>query len=117
MKFLSAKDFAKQEWNTITAGQAANIANQKLQRDAKVVYVCDRISQGYTKTLHFVKPVDATHTGLLICVEEIEKPKCNHVVSAERSNHGPWRYTNSQGAFYCSACGVNLKPTAWEVVE
>lgn len=105
MKFFSADDFAEQEWQPISSAQAANIANQKLQRDAKVVYICEDPRQ--LTTIHFPRPVDATHTGLLICVEKIERKPCEHDPVAVHNG-----VTVTHG---CRYCGVKLK-AKWEVV-
>lgn len=105
MTFFSAEDFAKQEWKTITAGQAANIANQKLQRDAKVVYGLK--STKLDDQFYFSESKDDadTHRALLICVEEIEKKSCTH----------PDVLPVNSGWYYrCSDCGIKLQPTGWK---
>lgn len=105
MKFFTTDDFAENEWVAIPAGQAANIANAKLEREGKVVY-------GLVFPSEFLwaennEPSD-THRALLVCIEEIEKPKCEH--ACEGSNVSNNRY-------FCYKCGKELKPTGWEVVE
>lgn len=106
MTFFSADDFRELLIPPYDE-KAANIASQKLRRDAKVVYICEDPRK--LTTIHFPRPVDATHTGLLICVEEIERKPCIHVGSLCR-NTGDYY-------FECTKCGAKLKPTAWEVVE
>lgn len=102
MTFFTADDFNEILMSPYDE-KIADISNQKLQREAKVVYICDK----EIKTLHFAKPVDATHTGILMCIEPLEKPKCEHKVYFDGG-----KYSSS-----CLHCGANMKPTGWEVVD
>lgn len=108
MKFFTAEDFAEQEWQPISSAQAANIANQKLQREAKVVYG----SANHNKAIFNWEVFggddgEHTHRALLICIEEIERNKCEHK---------PF-FSGGKYASYCDECGVKIKPTGWEVVD
>lgn len=103
MTFFSADDFECYEW---TKESLADLCNQKLQREGKVVYICEDPRQ--LTTIHFPRPVDATHQGLLICVEKIEKKSCTH----------PDVLPVNSGWYYrCSDCGMKLQPTGWKLAD
>lgn len=103
MTFFTAEDFYT---NDLSPRFIAQLANEKLQREAKVVYICDK----EIKTLHFAQPVDATHTGILMCIEPLEKPKCEHDVIVKINLAGAYSAT-------CNSCGAVMQPTKWEVAE
>lgn len=105
MTVFKAGDFAEQEWQPISSAQAASIANQKLQREAKVVY--GQVVHGEFLWNHTSEYGD-THRALLICVEEIVKPKCEHAGHI---------IAVGKGIFRCADCKSEIKPTGWEVVE
>lgn len=87
---------------------AAQVANNKfnewLEKSSQTVYICDK----ELKTVHFVEPVDATHKGLLICVEELPKKECEHD-NAHSLNNNPFYWS-------CQDCGKMLR-IKFEVVE
>ena len=111
MTFFSAEDFenyinAVGVHNQVSAKIVADIAEGKLQREAKVVYICEDPRQ--LTTIHFPRPVDATHQGLLICVEEIQRKSCIHEPT--------WSDTVTAYENVCKHCGVKLKAT-WNVAD
>ena len=118
MKFFTAEDFENYikaiGLSNHVAKIVADIAESKLQCDAKVVYVCDYPWQ--STTLHFAQPVDATHTGLLICVEEIERKPCEHepITYNVSDKYSTDEILAERGQ--CKHCGVKLK-AKWEVAE
>lgn len=55
-----------------------------------------------------------THQAFLICIEELQKKECEHVVASQRQGDGPW----TLAPLACGRCGVYLKPPAkWEVAN
>lgn len=54
-----------------------------------------------------------THSARLVCIEPIEKPKCEHGPEFITMS----RVLNKQDAGWrCIKCGIHLKPTGWEPV-
>ncbi len=113
MTFFSAEDFenyinAVGVHNQVSAKMVADIAEGKLQREAKVVY---GLQNAALSDMYFSLSKDDadTHRALLICVEEIERKSCEHVEIKVNINPGI-------NYFECTKCGARLKPTAWEVV-
>lgn len=110
MKFFTAADFFNS--GCMTNQQLADRANQKLQRDAKVVYGKDR---QWDIVPDAESAFGCTHKGLLICVEELPEKECKHeIVRSTKITRDigivPYRYV-------CEKCNAELKPTGWEVVE
>lgn len=121
MKFFSAEDFvcaldmdALGRITIPSRNLIAQLANQKLQREAKVVYGAP--FQSYCSTgFHEIKSKHDTHTGLLICVEEIERKPCEHSVNIDS---GGTMLEHEKHIFKCNKChkDISLK-WEWEVVE
>jgi hypothetical protein len=78
------------------AAQTAQKAFDDWLEEQTVVYICDH----ELKTLHFVEPVDATHTARLVCIEEIKPKECEHI-PIERLDY----------RIECLNCGCELKAT------
>lgn len=109
MTFFTASDFRLPDISNETA--AAEQANAKLERDAKVVYGWptnsipeDKLWCDNRKAYDDV----ATYRGLLICVEEIVKLKCEHAGHI---------IAVGKGIFRCADCKSEIKPTGLEVVD
>lgn len=105
MTFFTADDFITNSSAPQTPHSVAELANQKLQREAKVVY--GQVVYGEFLWNHTSEYGD-THRALLICVEEIVKPKCEHAGHI---------IAVGKGIFGCADCKSEIKPTGWEVVE
>jgi len=103
MTFFTADDFeAMAAWRPETLAQHCNA---KLAREAKVVY--GQVVHGEFLWNHTSEYGD-THRALLICVEEIVKPKCEHAGHI---------IAVGKGIFRCAGCNIEIKPTGWEVVD
>lgn len=73
MTFFKAEDFITNSSAPQTPHSVAKLANQKLQKEAEVVY-------GNAAGMIFnqeLLPGD-THKALLLCIEPLVKPKCEH---------------------------------------
>lgn len=107
MTFFTAEDFAEQKWQPISSAHAANIANSKLARDAKVVYG-RQWEKNTTMWSTGDDLADCTHRALVVCIEKIKKP-CEH----------PKEMLQTHSDFHnakCGKCGVKLKAT-WQVCD
>jgi hypothetical protein len=108
MSFFKPEDFAEQEWQPLPASHAANIANQKLNQEAKVVYTDNQERWDIQKEAYSID----THCALLICIEEIKKAECEHsVVVIELGD------ANGANRHKCGMCEKTLVPTGWQVIE
>lgn len=93
MKFFTADDFQVSGINADNFDDvAANIANTKLEREAKV----------------FEFPDGKTCRMLFLPAEEIERKPCEHACEGS---------SVSSNRYFCYKCGKELKPTGWAVVE
>ncbi len=109
MKYIvTPEDFDSCWFDERSKAEISEIANTKLKewldKNSQTVYICDK----NLKTIHFVEPVDATHKGLLICVEELPKKECEHNNAHSLSNK-PFYWS-------CQDCGKMLR-IKFEVVE
>jgi hypothetical protein len=106
MTFFSASDFRGMEsgdWEYV-----ADLANRKLQRDAKVVY--GKVNHNDVifewSSFNYDLP-ETTHRALLICIEELPKKECEHEI---HNTVAP--ILNGKAA--CWKCGVTIEPTGWK---
>ena len=79
-------------------------ANRILRERGQVVY-----SPGIAEMWNDIRDNQDTYKALLVCIEEIEKKKCEHIYVTAG---GP----DAVNYFKCCMCGAKLKPTAWEEV-
>jgi hypothetical protein len=89
----------------------AEIANEKLKSEAKVVYGLESVT---LSDMYFSSSRDDadTHKALLICIEEIKKAECEHsVVVIELGD------ANGANRHKCGMCEKTLVPTGWQVIE
>ena len=113
MTFFKAEDFNTYGTSGvyhqhITPTEACRMANEKLQREAKVVYGIP-FQANCSTGFHEIQSKYDTHKALLVCIEPIEKKSCTH----------PDVMPCNSGFYYrCTDCGKKLHPTGWkEVVD
>ena len=112
MTVFKAGDFAEQEWQPISSAQAASIANQKLQREAKVVYGTP-FQANCSTGFHEIQSKYDTHRALLVCIEELPPKVCEHEPRGYSINVGG---THRDKYYRCEKCGVKLK-AIWRVCD
>lgn len=109
MKFFVAKDF--EDFPIWEPKVLAQYCNNKLQRDAKVVYGSANHNEAiFNWEVFGGDDGEHTHRALLICIEEIERKPCLHEAKILVG-------TDDCYVGECIHCGAKLKPTAWEVVD
>lgn len=107
-QFFTADDFDSFDLSVgegIGPHHAAELANEKLQREGVVVYGSKNYPLWSTRN---DMPKTDTHRALLINIEEIEKKHCEH----EPARNVAGNYEPA-----CYKCNVKLKPTGWEEVK
>lgn len=122
MKFFNYIDFGTEYFGVIHAADAANIANEKLERNGKVIHGAPGmlVHMGYDKidipNYWIMSPKgESSHQALLINIEPISP--CTH--PKEKVQVGTLlEYRDSNKQFineipYRCECGVTVKPTGF----
>jgi ribosomal protein S17E len=90
----------------------AEIANEKLKSEAKVVYGLESVT---LSDMYFSSSRDDadTHKALLICIEEIKKECVDHVPGYVTKQIDAKKHSV---VTTCNRCGAKLK-ASWQVIE
>ncbi len=119
LKFFKPEDFTKDLHPatnmygfSITPEVAADLANNKLEREGKIVYGTEpEDKETYSALYGESKNRHSTHKALLINIENIER--CQHLIEDVVILHD---YDSYAASTYKCKCGVKLRPTKFEQV-
>lgn len=112
MKFFEPKDFAHFSTEILTASDAAELANAKLEKEGMRVYStntipCDEDWYPWCEN----KTKEDTHQALLICIEPINK--CKHPKDRVKMKDS---IKNGEEWYHCE-CGSEVRPKEFEEIK